>query len=268
MASCARHDTASNCTTQTLGKVYLVGAGPGAADLITVRGASILGRADIVLYDALIEPEMLSYCQQAKLVAVGKRCGRHSSAQSFINKRLIDAAHKNACVVRLKGGDPMVFGRAQEELDALHRAGIACEVVPGISAALAAAASLQQSLTVRGVSRSVALCTLAHAPGSKAAATPQADTLALYMGRKQTQDFAAQLIESGKSAHTPVIAMTGVSTPRETLSASTLGTVAQRGFDAHIENEDAMLILVGEVWAKHIPVRNSSPDVHKIIGRA
>jgi uroporphyrin-III C-methyltransferase len=95
-----------------LGKVYLVGAGPGAADLITVRGAKLLERADIVFHDALVEPEMLALCPQATLVPVGKRCGKLSSAQHFINKRLVDAAHKYQTIVRLKGGDPMLFGRA------------------------------------------------------------------------------------------------------------------------------------------------------------
>jgi uroporphyrin-III C-methyltransferase len=97
------------------GKVYLVGAGPGAADLITVRGAKLLEKADIVFHDALVEPEMLALCPQATLVPVGKRCGKLSSAQHFINKRLVDAAYKYQTIVRLKGGDPMLFGRADEE---------------------------------------------------------------------------------------------------------------------------------------------------------
>ena len=106
-----------------LGKVFLVGAGPGAADLITVRGAKLLAQADIVFHDALVEPEMLDLCPQAIQVAVGKRCGKQSSAQHFINKRLVDAAKKHRIIVRLKGGDPMLFGRADEELQALkdHR---------------------------------------------------------------------------------------------------------------------------------------------------
>ena len=118
----------------TLGKVYLVGAGPGAADLITVRGAKLLEKADIVFHDALVEPEMLELCKQAVKVPVGKRCGKLSSAQHFINKRLIDAAQQYNIIVRLKGGDPMLFGRADEEIQALKGSGIAVEVVPGITA--------------------------------------------------------------------------------------------------------------------------------------
>ncbi len=141
------------------GTVHLVGAGPGAPDLITLRAARLLARADIVFYDALVHPETLALAERAEKIAVGKRCGKHSTLQRFINKRLIDAALKHAVVVRLKGGDPMLFGRAQEEIDALHAAGIRCEVVPGVTAALAASAELQISLTRRGVSRNVTFVT-------------------------------------------------------------------------------------------------------------
>jgi uroporphyrin-III C-methyltransferase len=101
------------------GTVYLIGAGPGAADLITLRGAEILKRAGIVFYDALVHPDTLALAPQAKLVAVGKRCSRISTDQRFINRNLVEAAAKYAVVVRLKGGDPMLFGRAQEEIEAL-----------------------------------------------------------------------------------------------------------------------------------------------------
>ena len=141
------------------GKVYLVGAGPGAPDLLTLRAARLLGEADIVFHDALVHPETIALAVRAEKVAVGKRCGRHSTAQRFINKRLVDAAGKHAVVVRLKGGDPMLFGRAQEEIDALAAAGIEFEVVPGITAALAASAGIGVSLTRRGLGRSVAFVT-------------------------------------------------------------------------------------------------------------
>ena len=167
-----------------LGTVYLVGAGPGAVDLITVRGAKLLAKADIVFHDALIDPAMLELCPQAIKVAVGKRCGKLSSAQEFINKRLVDAAQKYQTIVRLKGGDPMLFGRADEELSALQAADIPFEIVPGITAALAGAASLQKSLTLRGIARSVAFVTLAQASESgeieqQPIANPSADTLAV-----------------------------------------------------------------------------------------
>jgi uroporphyrin-III C-methyltransferase len=189
-----------------LGKVYLIGAGPGAQDLMTLRGAKILERADIVFYDALVDASMLELCPQAKLVAVGKRCGKLSTAQKFIDKQLVDAAKKYQTVVRLKGGDPMIFGRADEEISALTDHGIDFEVVPGITSALAAAASIESSLTLRGVSRSVAFVTLAKAKDTMTPQTiPNADTLVYYMGRKDGHLIADQLIQSGKLPATPVV---------------------------------------------------------------
>lgn len=214
--------------TCPLGKVFLVGAGPGAVDLITVRGAKLLAQADIVFYDALVAPDMLSLCPQAEQVAVGKRCGKLSSAQQFINKHLVDAAQKYKTVIRLKGGDPMLFGRADEEITALIEAGIEVEVVPGITAALAAAASIQQSLTLRGVSRSVAFITLAQATENtndqdqlsvQPISNPSADTLVYYMGRKDATKIAKLLIEQGKvggihQPNTPVHILEAVSIVR------------------------------------------------------
>lgn len=244
--------------TSSLGKVYLVGAGPGAADLITVRGAKLLAQADIVFHDALVEPEMLQLCPQAILVPVGKRCGRLSSAQQFINKRLVDAAQKHQLIIRLKGGDPMLFGRADEEIQALKTAGIEVEIVPGITAALAGAASLQQSLTLRGVSRSVAFITLAQAaegsnesPGqekSQPMSNPSADTLVYYMGRKDAAKIAKQLIEQSpnKTANTPVQILEAVSTPRERLWSSTLHELANGKADQWFDRNSPALIMIGE----------------------
>ena len=141
------------------GKVYLIGAGPGCADLLTLRAARLLASADIVLHDALVGTEILELAPQARLVDVGKRCAKASASQRFINRRLVDSARRHRVVVRLKGGDPMLFGRAQEEIDALREAGIEFEVVPGVTAALAAAAQIDCPLTVRGASRSVAFVT-------------------------------------------------------------------------------------------------------------
>ncbi len=245
--------------SSTLGKVYLVGAGPGAADLITLRGAKLLEQADIVFHDALVEPEMLDLCPQAIKVAVGKRCGRLSSAQQFINKRLVDAAKHYQVIVRLKGGDPMLFGRADEEIQALKTAGIEVEVVPGITAALAGAASLQQSLTLRGISRSVAFITLAQATenansqehsleNTKPIPNPSADTLVYYMGRKDTAKIAQQLIERSpnQTADTPVHILEAVSTARERLWSSTLGELAQGKADAWFDSSSPALIMVGQ----------------------
>jgi uroporphyrin-III C-methyltransferase len=239
-----------------LGKVYLVGAGPGAVDLITVRGAKLLGQADIVFYDALVDPEMLGLCPQAIQVEVGKRCGKLSSAQQFINKRLVDAAQKYQIIVRLKGGDPMLFGRANEEIQSLKAAGIAVEVVPGITAALAGAASIQQSLTLRGVSRSVAFITLAQgtenlSPGQPIS-NPTADTLVYYMGRKDAVRIAQQLIEKSpnQNSDTPVQILEAVSTPRERLWTSTLAELAAGKADQWFDSSSPALIMIGEALAE------------------
>ena len=177
-----------------MGKVYLVGAGPGAADLITLRAAALLKRADIVFYDALVQPEMLELAPHAKHVAVGKRCSRISTDQRFINRNLVEAAAKYEIVVRLKGGDPMLFDRAQEEIGALESAGVAYEIVPGITSALAAAAEVGVSLTGRGVSRSVVFATPRIGEGEDvsdwAPAVATADTAVLYMAIGQAAEIA------------------------------------------------------------------------------
>jgi uroporphyrin-III C-methyltransferase len=241
------------------GRVYLVGAGPGAADLITVRGANLLAKAGIVFHDALVEREMLDLCPQAELIAVGKRCGKLSSAQQFINKRLVDSAQKHKVVVRLKGGDPMLFGRADEEITALQEAGITVEVVPGITAALAGAASLQQSLTLRGVSRSVAFITLSQAATNKynsrelvsPISNPTADTLVYYMGRKDASKIASQLIANANNGgmhhqNTPVHILEAVSTSRERLWSSTLKELSEGKADYWFDGNSPALIMIGQ----------------------
>jgi uroporphyrin-III C-methyltransferase len=198
------------------GKVYLIGAGPGAADLITVRGARILAQADAVLYDALVTPEMLTLCPQAELISVGKRSGRRSTAQAVINRLLLEAAGRHPLVVRLKGGDPMLFGRADEELRALEEAGIEYEIVPGITAALAAAASAKYPLTRRGIARSVALFTSATAPGEPDQVTlPDCDTLVQYMGGREAMTTARKLLERGHAGDTPVVVVENCSLANE-----------------------------------------------------
>jgi uroporphyrin-III C-methyltransferase len=238
--------------SSSTGKVYLVGAGPGAADLITLRGARLLAQADIVFHDALVEDQILHLCPQAIKVAVGKRCGKLSSAQQFINKRLLDAAKQHKTIVRLKGGDPMLFGRADEEITALKEAEIEVEVVPGITAALAGAASLAQSLTLRCVSRSVAFVTQAQGsdnltPGQPIA-NPNADTLVYYMGRKDATKIAQQLIEQNNHhcENTPVHILEAVSTSRERHWSSTLGELVKGKADTWFDSNSPALIMVGE----------------------
>ena len=217
-----------------LGKVYLIGAGPGAQDLITLRGARLLAQADVVLHDALVTGEMLELCPQALKILVGKRCGQLSTAQAFINKQMIDSAIKYPLVVRLKGGDPMLFGRADEELRALEEAGIEVEVVPGITTALAAAAATKQPLTKRGVSRSVGFFTSSTAPEHvQLSAIPDTDTLVQYMGGREAIVTAQRMLDQGRRADTPVVVIENCSRPEQRILRLTLATLAQGLGAAH-----------------------------------
>jgi len=233
------------------GTVHLVGAGPGAADLLTLRAARLLGQADVVFHDALVPREVLDLVLRGKTVAVGKRSGRLSTAQTFINKQLLDAAKRYKIVVRLKGGDPMLFGRAHEEIEFLLRHGVPVEVVPGVTAALAASADLRTSLTRRGVSRSVAFVTPRVAHGSRASswvpAVMAADTAAIYMGAGESEAIAKALLDAGKPAATPVAIVESASTPQIGIRYGTLAALA--GLNA---GEGPTLILLGEVYAEAV----------------
>jgi len=238
--------TASNTAP---GRVYLVGSGAGAPDLLTLRAARLLERADVVFHDALVHPEVLALAAHAEHVPVGKRCGRLSTAQHFISKRLVDAARRHAVVVRLKGGDPMLFGRAQEEIDALQAAGIAVEVVPGVSAAFAASADLLQSLTARGVSRSVVFLTPRVGDGEQdhdwARPACAADTAVLYMAGRQSGRIADGLIGAGLPASTPVVLVENASlSDRRILPARLDGLEAA----ARRLGDGPALMLIGAVY--------------------
>ena len=228
--------------------VYLVGAGPGAADLLTLRAARLLGEAEIVFHDALVPEAILALAPHAEKVSVGKRSGKHSTAQRFINKRLADAARKHRVVVRLKGGDPMLFGRAQEEIAYLRSHGIAVKVVPGITAALAGAADLGVSLTQRGLARSVAFVTPRVGAGEPASTWVQtvlaADTAAIYMGAGEALQIARALIDAGKPATTPVAVLENASLPETRVLAGTLADLPQLAAQL---GGGPVLIVLGEV---------------------
>jgi uroporphyrin-III C-methyltransferase len=233
------------------GIVYLVGAGPGAPDLLTLRAADLLRRADIVLHDALVHPDTLALAQRAEKIAVGKRCGAQSTAQRFINKRLVDAARTHAVVVRLKGGDPLLFGRAQEEIDALEAAGIEYAIVPGITAALAASAAVGTSMTRRGLSRNVAFVTPRTGAGEQshewARSVLASDTCAIYMGVGEAGQIAATLIARGASPDLPAVIVESASLPGERrlpVRLADLGAVAAQGISG------PAVILLGEVYAR------------------
>jgi uroporphyrin-III C-methyltransferase len=230
------------------GTVHLVGAGPGAPDLLTVRAVRLLGEADIVFHDALV-PQTILELIKGKKIPVGKRSGRLSTAQHFINKQLLDAAKRYQTVVRLKGGDPMLFGRAHEEIEFLVGTGIPVKITPGITAALAAAADLGISMTRRGKARSVAFVTprvgAGMAESSWVRAALAADTVAIYMGADELPDIAAQLIVAGKSMATPVVVVENASMPDMALTYGTLARVPQwqsRG--------GPVLVLIGDVYGE------------------
>jgi len=182
-----------------------------------------------VLHDALVHPETLALAGRARLVNVGKRHGKVSTEQRFIHRALVEAARRHALVVRLKGGDPMLFGRAQEELDALAAEGIEAEVVPGVTAALAAAAALRTSLTRRGIARTVAFLTPRVGRGETASewlpAAMAADSVALYMAAGAAASIAGALVEAGKPGDTPVALVEDASLAGEVRTFTTLAAL-------------------------------------------
>jgi uroporphyrin-III C-methyltransferase len=211
------------------GRVIFIGAGPGAADLITVRGARLLAQADVVLFDALTDPGLRELAPRAKWVNVGKRGFCDSTGQTTINALLVKYANEVTTVVRLKGGDPSVFGRLEEELDALSAAGIACEIVPGVTAAIAAAAATQRPLTRRGNGRSVSLTTAMTRDGALvgASAVRTADTEVFYMAGKQLAALARRLVAAGWAADTPVSVVSRAGWPDQLHSDHTIATLGR-----------------------------------------
>ena len=222
----------------TPGTVTLVGFGPGDPDLLTVKAVKKLETADIIFHDALIDPDYLQNFTAEK-VDVGKRCGHHRAEQNEINQLMLEAALQGKTVVRLKGGDPMIFAHANEEIVFLEERGIHTEVVPGITTASAMAASLKVSLTHRGMSSSVALIN-GH---SQVPQVSDAGTLVYYMGAAHLQQIARNLLDIGWQPATPVILVSNVSRKDEQRFVSQLGTLADK-----VEDYPTPLIaLIGEV---------------------
>jgi uroporphyrin-III C-methyltransferase len=245
-----------------MGKVYLVGAGPGAPDLLTLRAARLLESADIVLHDALVHRDTLALAARARFIDVGKRYGKVSTEQRFIIKALIEAARTHEVVVRLKGGDPMLFGRAQEEIAALEAAGIEWEVVPGVTAALAAASSLGVSLTRRGIARTVAFLTPRVGRDETASewlpAAIGADTVVLYMAAGASQSIALELIGAGKPDSTPVALVESATLPEEKRLLTTLAALAR---EALARAEGPVVMCVGEVFAESARVSEATHEM-------
>jgi uroporphyrin-III C-methyltransferase len=209
-----------------MGQVIFIGAGPGAADLITLRGARLLARAEVVLFDALTDPALRELAPAAQWIDVGKRGFSHATRQTAINALLLRSARQHAHVVRLKGGDPSLFGRLEEEIEALTEHGIACEVVPGVTAALAAAAAAQRPLTRRGRGRSVAFSTAMTQEG-ELRASRSADSEVFYMAGRQLGALSRRLRAAGWPADTPVCVVSRAGWSDQLVSEHRLETLAQ-----------------------------------------
>ena len=235
------------------GTVWLVGAGPGDPDLLTRKAERLLRQADMVFHDALVDPGVLALAGAAELVDVGKRAGRHSCDQCVIDDLIVAAALAGRRVVRLKGGDPSVFGRAAEELAACAAHGVPVRICPGITAATAAAATGLASLTLRGRARQVVFLT-AHARAGQPldldwAALARAEaTLAIYMGRAAAAEIAGALIAAGLPPDTPAIVAANVSLPTERLLRGRLDAL---GLLAKAIGDDPTLLLVGGACRAH-----------------
>lgn len=245
-----------------LGRVYLVGAGCGRADLITLRGMRLLEGCDAVVYDDLIDPALLDLAPlDAERRYLGKRCGKHSAPQEDISAALISLAREGKTVVRLKGGDPFVFGRGGEELLALNRAGVLCEEVPGITSAVAIPAGAGIPVTHRGLSRSVHIITGHTAdtpdglPEDFSALARCGGTLVFLMGLSHLEVIARRLVEEGRSPNTPVAVLSGGNSPRPADVRGTLGDIARRAGEV----QPPAVIVVGEVAALHFKQEERRP---------
>jgi uroporphyrin-III C-methyltransferase len=232
------------------GKVYLVGAGPGDPDLLTVKAVRLLAHAGVVLHDDLVPQAILDLAgKQALIISVGKRCGRKKITQAAINDLMIESAHNGLAVVRLKSGDPMIFGRAAEEMDALRAAGVPFEVVPGVTAASSAAAFVESSLTDRRTSSKLIVLSGHHA----ANANPQPDlwpgtlpedaTIAIYMPGQNLAEVAASLKATGLPADTPCVAVTDTSRPEAVRQVTRLRDLGELNTSAA-----PSLLLVGQAF--------------------
>ncbi len=239
-----------------MGKVYLVGAGPGDPELLTVKAARVLSEADVVLYDRLICEEVLSLTKPGcKLIYVGKESGRHTLPQEEINRLLLLYAKAHNTVVRLKGGDPTVFGRGGEELLFLARHGIECEVVPGVSSVYSVPASAGIPLTLRGISSCFAVVTGHPASGGGGVVDMRkvagADTVVVLMGVKRRADIARELIAAGRSADEPVAFVERGTMKDQRVVVAKLGDVAE----GRVEVSPPAVMVVGEVVRIHEKLR-------------
>jgi uroporphyrin-III C-methyltransferase len=235
------------------GEVWLVGAGPGDPELLTRKAERLIRQASVIFHDALVGEGVLALVPPGvRLVSVGKRSGRHSKDQGSIDALIVEAALAGARVVRLKGGDPSIFGRSAEEMDACRKAGIRVCICPGVTSASAAAASAGMSLTLRGLARRLTFVTAHTRKGEavdldwQALADPQA-TLAIYMGKSAARDISKRLIAAGLAADTPVLLIESASLPEERQFATRLDLLPLAARSAL--GDGPAIILVGNALA-------------------
>jgi uroporphyrin-III C-methyltransferase len=252
--------------TKCLGKVYLVGAGPGDPGLFTLKGKTLLESADVVVYDALVSASIMAMVNpKAEKIHAGKRRGRHSMEQEKISQLLIEKAQDHAVVVRLKGGDPFVFGRGGEEMQDLVAAGVAVEVVPGVTAGIAAPAYAGIPLTHRNYSSSVTFVTGHEAAGKYRpdvnweAIAHGSETIVIYMGVHNLPNIVSQLTAAGLSPETPVALVRWGTRPDQEELIGTLGAIVQQveetGFAA------PAVVVIGSVVNLHETLNQCRPVV-------
>lgn len=239
------------------GEVWLVGAGPGDPELLTLKAVRLITAASVIFYDALVGPGIVAMIPpHVRRVPVGKRAGRHSQSQDAINALLIDAAREGERVVRLKGGDPSIFGRSAEEIDALASHDIACRICPGVTSASAAAASATLSLTLRGIARQVRFVTAQSCDDRSSAdwaALADADTtLAIFMGRRAAGRIARTLIAHGLPPSTPVLIASNVSLPTENIVRTRLDLLPF-AIDRTTDAAPALILIGNAVGARQSP---------------
>jgi uroporphyrinogen III methyltransferase/synthase len=236
------------------GKVYLVGAGPGDPELLTLKGRRVLRAADAIVYDSLVNPDLLAEARPGcERVHVGKRCGHSCIEQADIEALLVSRARAGKTVVRLKGGDPFIFGRGGEEAEALERAGIPFEVVPGVTAALGAAAYAGIPLTHRAHSSAVVFLTGHEDPAKASAAVRWEDyarlkaTLCIYMGVRHLDAIVARLIAGGMPAETPAAIIESATTGRHRRFSATVGALPECARRGGVGSP--AVVIIGEVAA-------------------
>ena len=231
-------------------KVWLVGAGPGDPELLTLKAVRAMNEADVVLIDDLVNPMVLEHCAGARVITVGKRGGCRSTPQDFIHRLMLRYARQGKCVVRLKGGDPCIFGRGGEEAMWLRERGVEVELVNGITAGLAGATNCAVPLTLRGVSRGVTLVT-AHTQDDSSlnwrALAEGGTTLVVYMGVAKLVEIRQQLLEGGMAADMPVAMIENASLPQQRECRSTLLRMQEdaRGFAL----KSPAILVIGQVAA-------------------